>query len=292
MSTTAQGATTWSSSPLPDDPYIPQPVIVRTIEPESPGVATICVEFQDPRVGDGFRHLPGQFNMVGRVGVGEVPISISGAAHEGPGLRHTIRFVGRVTDTLRDVRPGSVLTLRGPFGSHWPVEEAKGRDVVLVAGGLGLAPLRPAVKALLADRERFGRLTLIYGARQPADILFPSEHTTWQAQGMDVLVTVDRADADWRGLVGVAPALLRTVAFESATTLIMTCGPEVMMRYTIRAALARGLSGRDVYLSLERNMQCAVGLCGHCQLGPLFLCTNGPVFAFDSIARFFGTDHF
>jgi NAD(P)H-flavin reductase len=230
--------------------------------------------------------------MVGRPGVGEVPISISGAPGEGVALRHTIRFVGRVTDTLRELQPGMLALVRGPYGSHWPVERAKGLDVVLMAGGLGLAPLRPAVKALLADRAKYGRVTLIYGARQPADLLFPAEYDAWAQQGIEILVTVDRADASWRGRVGVAPPLFRKIALDSSRTVVMTCGPEIMMKFAIQEAIARRIAKTNVYVSLERNMQCAVGLCGHCQFGPLFLCTNGPVFSFDMIERFFGKEHF
>lgn len=277
---------------LGSDPYCPHPAVLKAVELESPGVATFSVEFLDPKLQAEFRYLPGQFNMVGLPRVGEVPISISGTPGEGMALRHTIRFVGRVTDTVRELRPGAFVLLRGPYGSHWPVERAEGLDVVLVAGGLGLAPLRPAVKALLANRGKYGRLTLIYGARQPADLLFTAEYDAWQRQGMEMLVTVDHADASWRGRVGVAPLLFRKIAIDPARTVVMTCGPEIMMKYAIQESLARRVPKRDTYVSLERNMQCAVGLCGHCQFGPLFLCTNGPVFSYDAIERFFGKEHF
>lgn len=278
--------------PAANDPYCPHPAVVTAVEPESPGVATFSLEFIDPKLQAEFRYSPGQFNMIGRPGVGEVPISISGTPADGPALRHTIRFVGRVTDTLRELQPGALVLVRGPYGSHWPVERAEGRDVVFMAGGLGLAPLRPAVRALLADRSRYGRLTLIYGARQPADLLFTAEYGGWQQQGLELHVTVDRADASWRGRVGVAPPLFRKIALDPARTVVMTCGPEIMMKFAIQEALARDVSKRDVHVSLERNMSCAVGLCGHCQFGPYFLCTSGPVFSFDVIDRFFGKEHF
>jgi NAD(P)H-flavin reductase len=266
--------------------------VVRSVEADAPGVSTFRVEFLEPGRNETFAHRPGQFNMVYLPGVGEVAISISSASDGSEGLQHTIRFVGRVTHALRGIGPGAVLGVRGPYGSSWPIEAAQGRDVVVVAGGLGLAPLRPAVQALLAARTRFGRLTLLYGARQPVDRLFSSMYSEWQSRGMDVVVTVDRAGVDWRGHVGVVPILFRTLELDPARTVVMTCGPDLMMRYTIIEALARGIGDSDIHVSLERNMQCAVGLCGHCQLGPEFVCTDGPVFSYRKIARFFGTEHF
>ncbi len=277
---------------MTSDPYCPHPAVLRSVEPETPGVATFGMEFQEPARAAAFHHRPGQFNMVYLPGVGEVAISIASAPGEGVGLRHTIRFVGRVTNALQSLRPGAVLGLRGPYGSAWPVEEARGRDVVLVAGGLGLAPLRPAVKALLAERAQYGRLWLLYGARQPSDRLYVAEYADWERAGLELLVTVDRADASWRGAVGIVPLLFRKLALDPSRTLVLTCGPEVMMRATVHEAIDRGVAASDVYVSLERNMQCAVGLCGHCQLGPEFLCMNGPVFPYERVARFLGKEHF
>ncbi|HWE37361.1 MAG TPA: FAD/NAD(P)-binding protein [Isosphaeraceae bacterium] len=281
MSTTV-GLTT------PDaDPYRPHPAIIRAIVAEIPDVATYRVELADEGLRAAYRFEPGQFNMVYLPGVGEVAISVSGGPDEGPGVAHTIRAVGRVTRALESLEPGRAIGLRGPFGRGWPVREAIGRDVVLVAGGLGLAPLRPAVMALLADRGRYGRVTLVYGARTPADLLFWDEFDDWGHRGMDVRVTVDRADAAWRGDVGVVTMPLRRVLAEPGRSAVFTCGPEVMMRFVVAEALAAGVDGKDVYVSLERNMQCAVGLCGHCQFGPEFLCKDGPVFAYSRVARFF-----
>lgn len=277
---------------MTSDPYHPYPAVVQGVEPETPGVATFRMALQDPVRQESFRHRPGQFNMLYVPGVGEVAISIASAPGEGAGLRHTIRFVGRVTNVLQTLRPGAVLGLRGPYGSAWPLDEARGCDVVLVAGGLGLAPLRPAVKALLAERAAYGRLVLLYGARQPGDRLYSAEYAEWERQGLEVFVTVDRADATWRGLVGVVPLLFRTLDVDPGRTVVLTCGPEVMMRSAVNEALARRIAASAVYVSLERNMQCAVGLCGHCQLGPEFLCTNGPVFPYERVARFLDKEHF
>ncbi len=201
-----------------DDPLRPHPAIVRSVRPETPGVATFSIEFQDERRQAGYRIQPGQFNMIYLPGVGEVPISVAATPAEGSGIGHTIRFVGRVTHAIEKLGPGTVVGLRGPYGRGWPLEAARGRDVLLVAGGLGLAPLRPAIMTLLADREQFGRLTLLYGARQPADLLYTAEYPEWSRRGMEISVTVDRADASWHGQVGVVPVLFNRLSLDPART--------------------------------------------------------------------------
>jgi NAD(P)H-flavin reductase len=272
------------------DALCPFPATVLAAEPETPGVATFRLAFQDPKRQEQFRIQPGQFNMLYVPGVGEVPISVSSAPDEGPGVGHTIRFVGRVTNAIAGMGPGAVLGLRGPYGRGWPIERVRGRDVLLVAGGLGLAPLRPAVKALLADRGQFGRLTLLYGARHPADLLFAREYPEWERLGMDVLITVDHGDDAWQGRVGVVPVLFKRLRVDPKRTVVLTCGPEILMRFTVTEAQNRKLPDREIYYSMERNMHCAVGLCGHCQLGPAFICKNGPVFSHQELAPFFRHD--
>lgn len=287
-----------SSAPAParlsaqDDPLCPHPAIVRSVEPETPGVAMLRIEFQDQSRQEQYRVQPGQFNMIFVPGIGEVPISVSHLPLEGPGIGHTIRFVGRVTRVIEELGPGAILGLRGPYGRGWPIEQARGRDVLVVAGGLGLAPLRPAVKAILADRDQFGRITLVYGARHPADLLYAAEYPDWERQGMEILVTVDRADQAWKGRVGVVPVLFNRLQIDPERTVVLTCGPEILMRFTVSEALTRRVSDRDIYYSMERNMQCAVGMCGHCQLGPAFLCKDGPVFAHRQLAAFFSQEMF
>ncbi|MGP0066462.1 MAG: FAD/NAD(P)-binding protein [Isosphaeraceae bacterium] len=275
-----------------EDPLCPHPAVVRAVRSEIPAVATYSIEFQDRHRQEGYRIQPGQFNMIYVPGVGEVPISVSGTPEEGPGIGHTIRFVGRVTQVIGKLGPGSVVGMRGPYGRGWPIELARGRDVLLVAGGLGLAPLRPAIKALLADPDRYGRITLLYGARHPADLLYTSEYPDWERRGMELLLTVDHADESWRGRVGVVPVLFNRIRIDPQQTVVMTCGPEILMRFAVTEALNHGVADRDIYYSMERNMQCAVGMCGHCQLGPAFICKDGPVFPHSELALFFRQDHF
>jgi NAD(P)H-flavin reductase len=269
-----------------EDPLRPTPAVIRARRAEIGDVATFYLEFADASHQERYRCAPGQFNMLYMPGIGEVPISVSHGLEERRGIGHTIRFVGRVTRAMDRLREGDVIGVRGPYGQGWPVDRAPGRDVLIVAGGLGLAPLRPVVTALLAMRTAVGRVVLLYGARQPPDLLFQSEYPDWEQRGLEILTTVDRADERWQGRVGVVPILLRKLDVDPARTLVMVCGPEVMMRYSVAETLGNQISGDDIYVSLERNMQCAVALCGHCQLGPEFLCQDGPVFPYARVARF------
>jgi NAD(P)H-flavin reductase len=236
---------------------------------------------------DGFPFRPGQFTMLYEFGTGEVPISVSGDPARPESLVHTVRAVGAVTSSICAVREGDSLGVRGPFGRGWPVDDAVGQDLVLVAGGLGLAPLRPALYAALGARERFRRLVLLYGGRDPASLLFRAELDRWhQADEVECMTTVDVAGKDWRGRVGVVPALVERADLDPSRTIALACGPEVMMRFTVDALLDGGVDPTRIYVSLERNMRCAVGHCGHCQLGGTFVCRDGPVFSWQEIEPF------
>jgi NAD(P)H-flavin reductase len=227
-------------------------------------------------------------------GIGEAAISISSAPHTPHLLRHTIRAVGGVTKAIAAGGRGMPLGLRGPFGSSWPMDsclQSEGncvvkKDVIIVAGGIGLAPLRSVIYALCQQREQVGRIVVLVGARTPDDLLFHHEYAFWRKQGVEVQATVDRANADWHGNIGVVTGLLnRLILPQPDATIVMTCGPEVMMRYVVQSALQRKIQPTNIWLSLERNMNCAVGLCGHCQLGPEFLCKDGPVLPYSRVAQ-------
>jgi NAD(P)H-flavin reductase len=235
----------------------------------------------EPRSGARLAFAPGQFTMLSAFGTGEVPISISGGA-DGP-LTHTVRAVGLATQAICDAREGDVLTVRGPFGRPWPVEELAGADVVIVAGGIGLAPLRPAILAVLADRERYGRVALLYGGRSPDQLLFGDDLRSWADLGIDVSVTVDSAGPEWLGHVGVVPRLVHRAAIAGARAGALLCGPEIMMRFTVAALAERDILAERVYASMERNMQCGIGHCGHCQLGPTLVCRDGPVYRWSEL---------
>ena len=231
---------------------------------------------------------PGQFNMLYAFGVGEAAISMSGDPAGGAAFVHTVRDVGAVSGAIARLRPGATVGVRGPFGTGWPVAAAEGSDVVVIAGGLGLAPLRPAIYHILSHRRRYGRVVLLFGSRNPGDMLFRRELERWrQRLDVEIAVTVDHADASWRGNVGVVPSLIPHANFDPHEAVAFVCGPEVMMRFSATALLAAGMDADRIYLSMERNMKCAIGLCGHCQFGPTFVCKDGPVMRYDRIAGIF-----
>lgn len=266
----------------PSNPWLSQAATVSNVKQESPGVATYDLVINDASVAERYVFDPGQFNMIYLPGIGEAAISISGASSGA--LQHTIREAGNATQALARMKNGDCLGLRGPFGSAWPMANLISKDIILVAGGIGMAPLRPVVNELLADRQRYGEITLLLGSRTSEGLLYRDELSRWQ-ESINVQHTVDRATSDWTGNVGVVTALLERLPLpHPANTVLLTCGPEVMMWYTIRMALDRGLSESSVWVSLERNMNCAIGLCGHCQLGPQFVCKDGPIFRFDRVA--------
>jgi NAD(P)H-flavin reductase len=265
------------------DPMVPTRARVMRRKRELADTWTLEIEPEDPDV---LRFGPGQFNMLYAPGIGEVAISVSGDPASPDHLIHTIRDVGKVSHALTQLRPGASLGVRGPFGSVWPVEAAVGRDVVVVAGGLGLAPLRPAVYRLLAERERFGQIALLYGTRSPSDILYLRELERWrQRLDLQLEVTVDHAGEDWGGHVGVVTHLIPRADFDPDDTVSFLCGPEIMMRFAALALRDAGVADEAIHLSMERNMKCALGHCGRCQFGPMLVCRDGAVVSYDRIAR-------
>ncbi len=265
---------------------VPFPYRIQRVTREIDDTFTLALMPADGSQGTPF--AAGQFNMVYAFGSGEVPISISGDPAETLPLIHTIRAVGPVTKALWRMKRGDTVGIRGPFGSAWPVGDIEGEDVVIVTGGVGLAPLRPAIYHLLANRHKYGNICIYYGARTPEDILFRRELEKWRGHfDLTVDVTVDRATGPWAGRVGVVTRLIDRRGFDPVNTVALVCGPEVMMRYAIKALNDEGVGNERIYVSMERNMKCALGFCGHCQFGGSFVCKDGPVFRFDGIQDIF-----
>lgn len=268
------------SFPDMSEAMIPRRFRVSSVTQDTNDTATLMFEPDDGRP---MAFEPGQYTMLYVFGVGEVPISISGDPARPELLVHTVRAVGAVTRAIVGLQPGGAVGIRGPFGSGWPVSEATGRDLLIVAGGIGLAPLRPVLYEALTHRSDFGRVVLVYGARSPSDLLYRDELEEWRAT-FDVEVTVDVSSPDWRGDVGMVTAVLPRLELEAGRTVAMLCGPEVMMKVVARELISTGHSGADIFVSVERNMKCAIQLCGHCQFGSDFVCSGGPVFSFASVA--------
>jgi NAD(P)H-flavin reductase len=269
-------------APASNDSMAPRTFRLLSIREDTRDTFTLELE---PTNGVELNFKAGQFTMLGAFGIGEVPISISGSPVSSGPLIHTIRNVGGVTRALVEAKPGVEFAVRGPFGTSWDVTDAKGGDVLIITGGIGLAPLRPAIYQVLAERDQYDRVVLLYGARTPDDILFGDELRKWaDRDGMDVQVSVDNAAYGWKGRVGFVTQLIPAAKFDPAHTIALVCGPEVMMRASATALRQRGVPAGKIRLSMERSMKCGIGLCGHCQLRELFMCVDGPVLTYEQLA--------
>ncbi len=271
---------------LQQHPLLPQQAEIVEKRREARGVYTYRLRLCDETIRRSYRFLPGQFNMVYLFGVGEVPISIVSDPSDPELLDHTIRIVGNVTDGLERLGKGEIIGLRGPYGSAWPLKEAEGKEVIIVTGGLGCAPVVSVINYIVQRRDAFGPLKILHGVKTPKDLLYRERFRAWKSiPNTEVYLTVDHPDRQWRYSVGVVTNLFSQIEVDLEKSLVMMCGPEIMMRYATRDLIGQGLSPERIYVSLERNMKCAVAFCGHCQLGPVFLCREGPVFRYDQVQK-------
>ena len=263
------------------DQMTPVPFHVRSVREEL--AHTFTLELEPPN-GE-FNFLPGQFTMMYAFGIGEVPISISSRSSNKGAILQTIRRTGAVTNALGRLKPGAYVGIRGPYGTSWPMDKAEGRDLLIIGGGIGLAPLRPAIYHALENRDRYNQVIILYGTRMPADILFKKELDLWtNRDDVTALVTVDAADRGWHGSVGVVTRLLGRVDFDPQNTTAMVCGPEIMMTVSAQRLMDDyDMPPEDLYVTMERNMKCGIGICGHCQFGSKFICTDGAVFPYSEV---------
>lgn len=266
---------------------LPEPAEILEKRSFGPEIHSYRLRLLDPAARPRFDFVPGQFNMVYVPGVGEVAISLSSDPDD-EDLEHTIRIVGRTTRVIDGLEPGDVLGLRGPYGNGWPLAESRFKDVLVITGGLGCAPVTGAIDYMFRRRASYGHLTILHGVKKPADLVHRARFEDWRREpGTTVLLTTDQPDRAWRDRSGVVTELFEEVRVDPGRTVVFLCGPEVMMRYAVRELRARAVPDERIYLSLERNMHCGIGVCGHCQLGPLFLCKDGPIFSWKRIGQYF-----
>jgi NAD(P)H-flavin reductase len=288
MSATAAATARADPAGRADGETVGRIAIIRRVVRETPDTATYWMSFADPADRTAYRFEPGQFNMLYLFGSGEVPISVSSDPGSPHRLAHTIRSTGRVTNLFPRLSPGHQLAVRGPFGRPWPMATARGGDLLIVAGGLGLAPVRPAIHQAMRYREAYRRVIVLVGARGPEHVLYRGQLDAWhqwmRQRGVELALTVDVADDSWPYGEGVVTTLFDAAGIDPERTSAFVCGPDIMMTFAVRALLGRGLPSERIWLSMERNMQCAVRLCGHCQFGSTFVCADGPVFRHDRIA--------
>lgn len=271
------------------NPYLIQSATIVDKIREAEGIDTYRLRFVDEQVRRSFRFAAGQFNMVYLFGVGEVAISIVSDPDEPESLDHTIRVVGRVTKAIARLQPGDVLGIRGPFGQGWPLDGAQGNDVVIVTGGLGCAPVVGAIEYIFRRRTQYGSVKILHGVKTPHDLLYRERFDAWRRHpDTEVLLTSDQPDKTWRYHIGVVTELFEQVRVDPARTIVLMCGPEIMMRLGVPILMQRGIPATAIYVSLERHMECGIGLCGHCQMGPYFLCKDGPVMRYDRVAPWLG----
>ncbi|MBX3303584.1 MAG: FAD/NAD(P)-binding protein [Nitrospira sp.] len=271
------------------NPYVIHPATIVEKIQEAEDINTYRLQLVDEEARRQFRFKAGQFNMVYLFGVGEVAISIVSDPDGPEVLDHTIRTVGRVTKAIADLQPGETLGIRGPFGEGWPLEEAKGRHVVIVTGGLGCAPVVGAIEYIFRRRAQYGSIKILHGVKTPHDLLYRERFDHWRrAPDTEVLLTSDQPDKTWSYHIGVVTELFEHVTNDPAKSIVLMCGPEIMMRLGVPILLRQGIPATAVYVSLERHMECGIGLCGHCQMGPYFLCKDGPVMRYDRVERWLG----
>ena len=275
------------------DPHLPHLAVIDKRVQESPTIFTLRLQYEDTDRQQAFEFAPGQFNMVSLFGVGEAAISIVNDPQDSHFFEHTIRVVGRVTKGLEKLQPGDRVGIRGPFGRGWPIEEAKGQDVLLITGGLGCAPLVSVIRYLLNRRDQFGHIHILQGVKHSDDLIWRDQYETWSREhDVNVLLAADVSNGNWPWQQGMVTELINQLNLRLDRTLAMLCGPELMMLAAIAQLREMGLTDWKMWLSMERNMQCGFGQCGHCQVGPKFVCKDGPVFCYSEVADFFGAKGF
>jgi sulfhydrogenase subunit gamma (sulfur reductase) len=267
-----------------DNIYLPSIATVKEVRPETPDISTFVVTFDDPELRDSFTYQPGQFAELSIFGVGECPIGIASSPTWKDRLEFCVRAVGTVTNAIHDLEPGDKLGVRGPLGNGWPTVEIEGKDLLFIGGGIGLPPLRSLIQYVLDNRDRYGEVQIVYGARSPQDLVYKDELKEWEERSdVDLAVTVDVGDETWDGPVGFVPPFLREINPSPENRVAFTCGPPIMIRLVVKALEDMGYSYADIVTTLEMKMKCGVGKCGRCNIGDKYICRDGPVFTFEEL---------
>ncbi|MCU7859331.1 MAG: FAD/NAD(P)-binding protein, partial [Candidatus Thiodiazotropha sp. (ex Lucinoma kastoroae)] len=272
------------------DLFLPRVAMIDQRTQESSNIFTLRMQFEDSDAQETFSFSPGQFNMVTLFGVGEIAISIVNDPLDSHFFDHTIRIVGRVSEGLSKLKPGDHVGIRGPFGRGWPMQEAQGRDVLLVTGGLGCAPLVSVIRYLMNRRDQFGHINILQGVKHANDLIWREQYEKWtQEKDVKVLLAADVATRGWQGQRGMVTELIDQISLRISRIIALLCGPELMMMAAIANLRSLGLPDNQIWFSMERNMQCGMGQCGHCQIGPKLVCRDGPVFCNSELADFLGS---
>lgn len=268
-----------------DNPYIPYPVEITSIFQEYRDINTYTLRFVDREVQRKFDFQPGQFLQVSVSGVGEAPISINSPPEEEDYFRLCIERKGRVTEAIFELEEGSTLFARGPYGNGFPVNDVENRDVLFIAGGIGLAPLRSAIEHVQMFRDSYGDVQIMYGDKTPACLLFDRYFSTWN-KDFDLNVICEEATPEWSGEEGMVTDLMKRIYLDPEDSVSFICGPSIMYKFVLPELKAIGFEDEDIYLSYERRMECGVGMCRRCNIGDRFVCHDGPVFSYDEVKRY------
>lgn len=275
------------------DPYCPKQAIILERKQETPTVFTLRLQLTDADQQKAFRFQPGTFNMLYLYGVGEVAISIISDPLDTETFDHTIRAVGRVTRAISQLKVGDKIGVRGAFGRGWPLEQAKGKNVTIISGGIGCAPVVSVIHYIARRRADYGRLQIFQGIKHSSDMIFNEYFTRWQSiPQTEVVVAADKSESGWSWSTGRLVDTIKRTPLDPTNQVVMMCGPEVMMEFVVKELLSRGFDEQSIYLSMERNMECGIGQCGHCQIGPYFVCKDGPIFAYPQLKPLFNVPGF
>jgi sulfhydrogenase subunit gamma (sulfur reductase) len=267
--------------------YQPHPMEIVRVIPETEDTKTFHIQFQDLTLREVFSFLSGQFAEYSVFGEGEATFCISSSPTRRDHLEFSVKRVGRVTYALHQLNPGDVIGFRGPYGNHFPLERLKGKNLVFIGGGIGLAPLRSLIQNVLDNRLDYGEISILYGARTPQDLCFKYDLENWnQNRTVKMTTTVDMGDSEWKGKVGLVPMVLQEMTPSPDNAVAVTCGPPIMIRYTLLALEKLGFTPSQIWTTLEMKMKCGVGKCGRCNIGPLYVCKDGPVFSYEEIRNF------